>query len=110
MDPLDEIRRKKLEELYREQMLRQEEALREEEKLKEQVLQLEASLKAMMTKEAATRYGALKTAHPEKALNLLVALARLVEARKLAKITDELVKDLLRRMEPPKRETRIIRK
>lgn len=106
---LEEIRRRKLLELQRRQEL---EELRRQEELKRQYeAQKRAILRAILEPEARERLSRLKLAHPEIAEvveNQLVALAQ--SGRLQTKITDEMLVEILKRMQSRRRETRIIRK
>lgn len=109
-DELEELRRKRLEQLRQQQ----EEALRqqaeEEDQLQQQISQLEAVVKQFFTKEALTRYGNLKAAHPEKAVQLLVILGQAVQSGQLKeKIDDAKLKGLLKRLTPEKKEFKVKR-
>lgn len=65
-------------------------------KLTEEILMLEKVAKQYMTKEAITRYGNLKVAHPEIALRAISIIAGAAQSGKLKeKITDEEFKELL---------------
>lgn len=91
-----------------------EEYLREVEekkKLQEQILQIESIAQKNMTKEAIMRYGTLKSAHVQKALQAITFIAQLSMQNQIQeKITDEQFKKLLLKLEPERRETKIIRK
>lgn len=67
---------------------------------------LENAIRQKLTKEAVERYGNLKAAHPEKAVQLLAVLAQLEQHDQ---IDDSMLKDVLTQMSPEKRETRIRR-
>ncbi|MFC1723439.1 DNA-binding protein [Nanoarchaeota archaeon] len=101
MDELEEIRKRKLEQF-------QSQAA-EEQQVMEQVAQLETAVKQKLDKKALERYGNVKTAHPQKAIQVLAVCAQLIQSGHNM-ITDEELKQILIRMEPPKRETKIIRK
>ena len=94
-DPLDDIRKKKLEALMRAQQQKQQEA----QEFDQQVAQLEAIVKRHMTKEALWRYGNVKLASPDKATQVLVILAQFVQSGRLDTIDDELLKKVLMRMQ-----------
>ena len=66
-----------------------------EEELQKQILQLEAIIKIKMTKEALSRYGNIKTAFPEKAVNLLLILNQYLQTGKIDIIDDNLLKSIL---------------
>lgn len=88
-----------------------EKELEEKSKLEQQILQVETLAQRYMTQEAISRYGTLKSAHHEKALQAITLIAQLVSQSQIKeKITDQQFKNLLLRLEPEKRETKIIRK
>jgi programmed cell death protein 5 len=106
MDELEEIRRRKLEELQRKQIQQQ---FQEDAQLRQQVEQLEQAVRQSLTKEALQRYGNLKTAHPEKAVQLLVILAQLIQGG-AERIDDDMMKRILIRLAPQKKEFKLNRK
>lgn len=63
-----------------------------------------------MTKEAITRYGNLKSAHPEKAIQAITIIAQAVQSGQMKeKITDEQLKRILLQLQKPRKETKIKR-
>ena len=79
--------------------------------LQKKVLEIENIAKNHMSQEAITRYGALKSAHPQKALHAIAVIAQLASQGEIKdKVTDEQFKKLLMSIEPEKKETKIIRK
>ncbi|MBW2975284.1 hypothetical protein KY366_06200 [Candidatus Woesearchaeota archaeon] len=107
MDELEEIRKRRLIELQKQQ----EEEMQEQQQLQAQVEQLEIMLRQFLSKEALQRYGNLKAAHREKALQLLVILGQAIQQGNIKeKITDEQLRDILKRMSPKKRDITITRK
>ena len=107
MDELEKIKQKKLKEIQE----KQQEQLQEELQLQQQIQQLEAVVKQFLTKEALQRYGNLKTAHPDKAMQLLIILGQAIQQGQITEqITDEKLKSLLRQLEPPKQEFKITKK
>ena len=80
-------------------------------KLEENIAEIEKFAKAYMTSDAIIRYGALKSAYREKALQVITLIAKFASEKNLKEqITDEQFKDLLRRLAPERKETKIIRK
>jgi len=111
MDELDELKKKKLQELQQKQQEALQRQAQEEAQLQQQIEHLEGVVRQFFTKEALQRYGNLKAAHPEKAIQVLVGLGQLVQSGKITqKITDEQLKELLKRLEPKKKEFTIKRK
>ena len=107
MDELERIRKKKLAQLQRLQQEKFQQQFQEEEQLQQQVEQLELIVKQAFTKEALQRYGNLKAAHPEKAIRLLVILAQAIQQGQINKIDDKLLKQILIKLTPEKRDFKI---
>lgn len=108
MDELEEIRRRKLMELQKQKEL---EELQKEEMRRQYEMQKKAILRAILEPEAKERLSRLKLAHPEIAEaveNQLISLAQ--SGRIQTKINDKMLVEILKRVQPKKRETRIIRK
>lgn len=105
MDELEGIRRRKLEELKKQQLHQ----MQEEQQMQQQVQQLEEIIKQVLTKEALERYGNLKAAYPERAVQLLVVLAQAIQSGQITKIDDGTLKQLLKKLTPEKKEFRIKR-
>ncbi|MBW3015735.1 hypothetical protein KY330_04900 [Candidatus Woesearchaeota archaeon] len=102
MNELEDFRRKRLEELQRQQQ--------EVQQLQQQIEALENYVKQNMTSEALSRYGNLKSAHPEKAVQVLGLLGQMLQAGRLDLINDDLLLSLLRQLQPPKKEFKVTRK
>ena len=97
MPSLEEIRKKKLEELTR----LQQEKLQEQSQLQQQIEQVENTVRQFFTKEALARYGNLKAAHQEKALQLLLILFQAIQKGQVqGKIEDSLLKKILEQLTP----------
>lgn len=99
---LEELRKRKLESLQQQAQKQAE----EENQLKAQIQQLEEIVRRALTKEALQRYGNLKTAHPEKAVQLLVVVANAIQTQNIKTIDDKQLKEILMMMDK-KRETKI---
>ena len=85
--------------------------LEEQIKIQQKIAEIESIAKKWMTQEAVIRHGTLKNAHPQKALQSVALIAQLASQNQIKeRITDQQFKELLLRLEPEKRETRIIRK
>jgi DNA-binding TFAR19-related protein (PDSD5 family) len=95
MDGLDELQERRAQQLAEEQQLAKE------------IAQLEAMVTPAMDAAALARFGAVKAAHPEKAIRCLVACAQLVKQGR--RIDDAGLKELLVRLEPAQRKTMIRR-
>ena len=81
----------------------------EEAQVHQQLQQIEAAVKSRMSKEAFSRYSNIKAADPEKASQLLLLLAQFLQAGKLSMINDDVLRDILVRVAPKKREMKIKR-
>lgn len=81
----------------------------EEAQLQEQIEQIEAIAKSRMTSDALVRYGNVKVAHPEKAIQVLIILSQFIQSGKVNKIDDKFLKVVLERI-TQKREFKIRRK
>jgi len=102
MSELDEIRKRKLEQLKNAQSQQSS-----QDKLAQQVEQLEMAVKPLFTKEALTRYGTIKTAFPERAVQVLVVLAQLAQAGRIKSVDDATLKKLLQQLTPKQRDIQI---
>jgi programmed cell death protein 5 len=109
MSELEEIKKRKLEELKKRQLEKLQHQSMEQEQLNEQVQQLENIVKQAFTKDALERYGNLKAAFPERAVQILMLLAQAVQAGQISKIDDNTFKEILRKVTPKKKEFKIRR-
>lgn len=101
-EELEEIRRRKLAEL-------QARAAEEEERRRLEA-ERAAVLRAILTPEARQRLANLKIARPEVAESVENYLYQLAKAGRIkSQITDEVLKEILSRIMPPKREVKIQR-
>ena len=84
---------------------------KETEQIQKKIAEIEFAARQYMSQEAILRYGNLKSAHPQKALQAMAFIAQLGSQDQIKeKITDAQFKQLLLKLEPEKRETKIIRK
>ena len=95
MDELEAFKRRKIEELQRQSL---QQNMQEQAQIQQQVDQLEAVVKQIFTKDALARYGNVKTAHPEKAIQLLIVIGQLLQSGKVQQITDDQLKEILKQM------------
>lgn len=109
MDELEEIKKRKLEELKNAQLGQMQQQVQEEEQLKQQLQQLEAIVKQAFTKEALERYGNLKAAFPDRAVQLLVILTQAIQSQQITKIDDNTLKEILKKLSPEKKDIKIKR-
>ena len=105
MTDIEELKRKKLEELQGQQQFDSEEA-----QMQQQIAQLELLVKKVLTKKALERYGNLKTAHPELAVQLIVLLSQAIQNNQIKTVDDDALKNLLMRLQPKKHKFSMIRK
>lgn len=110
MDELERIKKRKLEELQKQQEQAINQQFQEQAQLQQQIQQLELIVKQVLTKEALERYGNLKTAHPEKAVQLLVVLGQAIQSGQITKIDDNKLKEILKKLTPPKKDFKIRKK
>ena len=84
-----------------------QEQAQQEAQMQQQVAQLETIVKTLFTKEALSRYGNLKAAHPEKAVQVLAAIGQMMQQGKAQKITDEDLKKILTLLTPKTKQIKI---
>ncbi|MCP3685529.1 MAG: hypothetical protein GY861_23005 [bacterium] len=106
MSELDEIKKRKLEELKNNSMGQAE----EEAKIHQQLEALENMVRGCLTKEARERYGNIKAAYPEKTAQVLLILGQAIQEGRAKTIDDEMLKIVLKQITPKKKEFKIIRK
>ncbi len=107
---IDEIKRKKLEELQNKILQEQNQQLQEELKLQQQIELLENIAKQYLTKEAIQRYSNLKLVYPEKAIQVIALIAQYAQSGQLKEKIDDLrFKELLKQLDSPKREFKVKR-
>ncbi len=105
MPTLDDIRKKKLDELMRHQQGNLQQQAQEESQAQQQIEAMEAIVKKLFTKEALVRYGSLKSAHQENALRLLMILFQAIQKNQIrSKIDDSTLKKILEQLTPQKRD------
>lgn len=72
---------------------------------------LEQTVKKYLSKEAIARYGNLKAAHQEKAVQIVSVLAQLIQSGQITEqISDETFKSILLRLQQPKKEFKITKR
>ena len=73
-----------------------------------QVEALERTIKQYLSKEAITRYGTLKTAHPDKAMQVLLVLAELIQNKQITHpLSDAEFKSILLQIQKPRKEFKV---
>ena len=102
---------KLMEQQYKAQVQAQSQQEREERQMQQQIEALEDMVKVHLSRDALYRYGNLKVAHPERAIQVLVALARTVQAGHIKeKVTDDELKTILRKIAESEGSSRKLRK
>lgn len=110
MSSLDEIRKKKLEALMRGQQENLQQQSEQHSQIQQQIEHMESVARQFFTKEALARYGNLKSAHQEKALQLLIILFQAIQKGQIkGKIDDSTLKKILEQLTPKKRDIKISR-
>lgn len=100
MDELEALRQKRLQQLQAQQQKEQQEV----EQAQQQIQQLEMMIKQSLSKDALQRYGNIKAAHPEKAVQLLIVLGQMLQQGKITTVDDATLKNILTRLQPQKKE------
>lgn len=72
--------------------------------------QLELQAKALMTREALSRYHTLKTVHQDLAQKLILTINQLIQKKLVHHIDDNTLKILLKQLQKDKKEFHIQRK
>ena len=99
-----------MEEIVRMQQQRSAHEQNEQAKISQQIEMMEETVRQFLSKDALVRYGTLKTAHQEKALQLLIVLFSAIQKGNVPKqIDDNTLKQLLEQLTPKKREMKIKR-
>lgn len=110
MPSLEEIKKKKLEELMRLRQEKLQQQAQEQTQIQQQIEQMEMMVRQFLSSDALARYGTLKTVHQEKALQLLVILFQAIQKGQIqGKIDDSTLKKILEQLTPKKREISIKR-
>ena len=87
-----------------------QEEIQEQMKMQQQIAMLEMLAKQNMSKEAISRYGNVKAAHPELALQVAAIIAQSVQVGKISgPVSDEELKAILTNLQQPKKEFKLRR-
>ena len=79
----------------------------ENSELAQQIKQIEDLAKKYLTKEALLRFGNLKLAHQEKAIQAALAITQMVQSGFNEKVDDAMLKEILEQLQQEKKETTI---
>ena len=89
----------------------EQEELQRQIELQKQMQVLETTVKQFLSGEAITRYGNIKAAHPQKAIQIVTILAQLIQSGKITeRIDDAQFKEILLKLQEPKKQTTIARR
>ena len=110
-DELAELKRKKLEELQRQQSESQAYAAQQDQMQQEMEARKQAIMRAILTPEARERLSSIRIARPDFAAQIEAQLVALAQSGRLqSAITDEQLKAILKQLTPKKREITITRR
>ncbi len=109
-EELENIRKKRLQELEMQQQISEEQAEVQEQKLKELEEQKKQILRQILTVEARERLGRIRLAKPDFVSGVEQQLIMIAQTGQLnGQITDEMLQQLLRKLMGQKKEIKITR-
>ncbi|MBE6493633.1 MAG: DNA-binding protein [Methanosphaera stadtmanae] len=117
MTELDDIRRRRMEELKQQQLAQQQQGVNLQQMQQEQEMreryeaEKKQALKQILTPEARQRLANLRLTKPELVNSIEVQLIQLAQAKRIQlPVTDDILKQILREASGKKREIHITRK
>ena len=111
MTDIDEIRRKRMQQLQQQQANQQSSQNAEQEQMRQEVdAQKKQAMMQLLTPEARARLANIRLTKPEFVDQIEIQLIQLAQAGRVqTKITDDQLKELLRKLAGQKREIKITR-
>ncbi|MDR0912497.1 MAG: DNA-binding protein [Methanobrevibacter sp.] len=107
MDEVEQLRQKRMQELQQQAMAQEN----QQRMVQELEMQKRQAMTQILTPEARSRLANLRLAKPEFVDQIEIQLIQLVQSGQVRnQITDDQLKDLLKRLTAPKRKTNITRK
>jgi len=111
MSDLDELRRKRMEELQRQAVASENQQIQQQQMQQEMEMQKRQIMMQILTPEARSRLANIRLTKPEFVDQIELQLIQLVQSGGVQnKITEAQLKDLLKRLSGQKREINITRK
>ena len=110
MPTLDEIKKRKLDELMQLQQEKLSQQTQEQAQIQQKIDYVEGIVRPFLEKDALERYGNLKTAHQEKAMQLVLILFQAIQKGQIKGVIDDAtLKKILEQLTPKKKEITIKR-
>jgi len=111
MSDLDELRRKRMEELQKQAVASENQQMQQQQMQQEMEMQKKQIMMQILTPEARSRLANIRLTKPEFVDQIELQLIQLVQSGRVQnKITEEQLKDLLKRLSGQKRDINITRK
>jgi len=108
---LDELRRKRMEELQKQAVASENQQIQQQQMQQEMEMQKKQIMMQILTPEARSRLANIRLTKPEFVDQIELQLIQLAQSGRIQnKLTDEQLKDLLKRLSGQKREINITRK
>lgn len=111
MSDLDDLRRKRMEELQKQAAASESQQIQQQQMQQEMEMQKKQIMMQLLTPEARSRLANIRLTKPEFVDQIELQLIQLAQSGRVQnKITDEQLKELLKRLSGQKREINITRK